>query len=357
MGSNIKKSMLKNGLVKTKDALLNLITKNQLIYITPVTDWSIKWDGLQITQALNKQKLIRSAIRATPRGIKNTIIHFGSGDQISLLPKSHRSNKTILTWFHVIPNDPKTKNIINLNNLAAVHTSCQLTKKALINLGINESKITVIPLGINLNIFQSYSDKEKIKLKNKLGLPNNKIIIGSFQKDGIGWKDGLEPKLEKGPDIFCDIVSELTKKYDIHVLLTGPARGYVKNKLKKYKIPYTHHFLKNYLEIVNYYNVLDFYLITSRIEGGPKALLECWATGTPVISSKVGMIPDISTHNANILQASDENIDQFVKSTEELINDNPLKNQLIANGLNEARKYSWEKIAAQYYEKLYSNIL
>jgi glycosyltransferase involved in cell wall biosynthesis len=37
------------------------------------------------------------------------------------------------------------------------------------------------------------------------------------------------------------------------------------------------------------YNILDLYLITSRIEGGPQALVECGQTKTPVISTDVGI--------------------------------------------------------------------
>ena len=109
----------------------------------------------------------------------------------------------------------------------------------------------------------------------------------------------FEPKLIKGPDVFCDLVKRIKKKVSIHVLLTGPARGYVKKKLIEYNIPFSHVFLKDYREIVNYYNVLDLYLITSRSEGGPKALLEGMATGVPIVSTKVGMAPYIIKHGVN----------------------------------------------------------
>ena len=33
------------------------------------------------------------------------------------------------------------------------------------------------------------------------------------------------------------------------------------------------------------YNILDLYIVASRIEGGPQAILECAVTKTPVIST------------------------------------------------------------------------
>ena len=96
---------------------------------------------------------------------------------------------------------------------------------------------------------QEQNVSKKISLKIKYNLPRDRIIIGSFQKDGVGWGEGNEPKLIKGPDIFCEVIKRLKKDFDIHVFLTGPARGYVKNHLKSNGIPFTHVFLKNYLDL------------------------------------------------------------------------------------------------------------
>ena len=36
------------------------------------------------------------------------------------------------------------------------------------------------------------------KIKHNLGIPEDYLVIGSFQKDGEGWGEGLKPKLIKG---------------------------------------------------------------------------------------------------------------------------------------------------------------
>ena len=43
----------------------------------------------------------------------------------------------------------------------------------------------------------------------------------------------------------------------------------------------------------NKYNILNLYLVTSRIEGGPQAILECAQTRTPLLSTNVGVAPEI----------------------------------------------------------------
>ena len=41
------------------------------------------------------------------------------------------------------------------------------------------------------------------------------------------------------------------------------------------------------------YNILDLYLVTSRIEGGPQAILECAIIKTPIMSTDVGVASGI----------------------------------------------------------------
>jgi len=322
-----------------KDLILNFLSNEsyQLSYIVESADWSIKWDGKYITETLNKLNLIKARITTTGYGLKNQIVHFGSVNTFlkeNGFHKPHRSNKTVLTWFHFISGDKRNKNIIEAQKyLNFLHTSSNITKDHLIDLGIDPRKIVVIPLGVDLSLFKPVSFEEKQKMKEKLGIPLDKVIIGSFQKDGVGWGEGMEPKLIKGPDIFVKVVERLVKNYPIFVLLVGPARGYIKNELQKRNIPYKDiGYLKNFKEIAKYYQILDLYLITSRIEGGPKQILESWASGVPVVSTKVGMVPDITRDRENVLLAEVESVNQIAHKTKEIIEDEKLKEKLIRKG-------------------------
>ena len=212
-------------------------------------------------------------------------------------------------------------------------------------------------MGVDLTKFKMYNEKKRKNIKKRLKIDENKIVIGSFQKDGHGWNKGLKPKLLKGPDIFCKVVKKLHEKYDIHVLLTAPARGYVKNKLDEFQIPYSHFLLNNHLEIIDYYNVLDVYLISSRIEGGPKALLESMATGIPLVTTNVGMVPEMIKHNFNGLVAEIDDIDHLYKNIVKILNDKKLKENLIKNGLKIIQEYNLEKITKRYYTEIYKSLI
>ena len=231
-----------------------------------------------------------------------------------------------------------------------------LSEEKLIEIGIPDEKIVVVPIAVDLSIFKPASVAEKQKMDEMISIPKNKMVIGSFQKDGAGWGKGLEPKWIKGPDIFVNAVDELRTEYDIFVLLLGPARGYVKRELEKRDIPYKHIFLKNYLEIPKYYNVLDLYLVTSREEGGPKAVLEAMATGIPIVSTKVGMAPEIIRDGYNGFLADVEDVEMLTEKARKILDDGDMAKKMTENALETIRDYSWEKITKRYYETIYKRL-
>ncbi len=75
---------------------------------------------------------------------------------------------------------------------------------------------------------------------------------------------------------------------ELFVLLTGPARGYVRRELERLAIPYRHVFAKDRAELARAYHALDVYVVASRQEGGPKAVLEALASGVPLVTTRVG---------------------------------------------------------------------
>ena len=337
-----------------------------MCYVIESGDWSTKWDGKYITESLNNQKLLKARTTTTHKGIHNQIIHFGSRNLF--LPdawsKVDSSNKIVFTWFHGTEEDKNPENLAMIKALPeaskkadVVHTSCSISEANIIRWGVPPDKIAVVPLGIDLGIFKPVSEGQKQRIREELGLPQDKIIIGSFQKDGVGWGDGLEPKWVKGPDIFVKVIDNLSRQHDIFVLLTGPARGYVKRELDKIGVPHRHSFLKDYGEIPKYYNALDLYLVTSRAEGGPKAVLESMATGVPMVSTRVGMAVDVIKDGYNGLLAEIDDAETLAEKIARIMGDKELAGQMVHNALDTVKHYSWENIAREYYEKIYRRAL
>ena len=105
----------------------------------------------------------------------------------------------------------------------------------------------------------------------------------------------------------------MNKKHNnLKVILSGKRRNYVISELHKNKIDYKYFEMADFSTLNELYNILDLYLVTSRLEGGPQALVECGQTMTPIISTNVGIADEILS-NKSIMDSND--ISTFKDST------------------------------------------
>jgi len=128
--------------------------------------------------------------------------------------------------------------------------------------------------------------KDKTRLREKWGLTG--YIVGSFQKDTEGKTN--EPKMSKGPDVFVNIMEDIQNDHpDLLVVLSGTRRTYIINELEKRGIPFKYFEMVTLHELNELYNCLDLYVVSSRVEGGPRAIVEAGLAKTPIISTEVGI--------------------------------------------------------------------
>lgn len=200
-----------------------------------------------------------------------------------------KNKKYVLTIHHLDENDLTEKNIKIFNKrdsvIHAYHVLNLKTKKQLEQ--ITNKPVYQIPFWINNNIF--FNIKNKNELRSEFNFHPNDYLVGSFQRDTEGY-DLLSPKLIKGPDRFLKIISELKLQHsNLKIVLTGKRRQYIISKLIEMDIEY-YYFENVNFEILNkLYNCLNLYIVSSRVEGMPFAILECGITKTPVISTDVGI--------------------------------------------------------------------
>jgi glycosyltransferase involved in cell wall biosynthesis len=331
---------------------------SKVYYIVEDKAWSIQNDGLSICNEIKNNKLQCQTI-VNPKLLINGIIHFGSANLFTAYGDYLRfgNQKIMVTFFHGDYGQSKSldRNIdYLLNNVTRIDKiilSNRTMYQRMLEWGVDKSKIEIIPIGVDLSLFSGPNQMTKIAVRQKLKIADNAIVVGSFQKDGDGWGKGLNPKMIKGPDIFIKVIQRLKKEHEIHVLLTGPSRGYVKKQLDEIGCKYSYIELSNYEEIPQYYKALDYYLISSREEGGPKALMESWACGVPVISTPVGMCNDWINHLENGYLVKTFKIDDIASTLDFAISCN--NEVLIDNALNDVKKLDWEAISNQY-EDIYS---
>ncbi|NJL93392.1 MAG: glycosyltransferase family 4 protein [Anaerolineae bacterium] len=245
-----------------------------------------------------------------------------------------------------------------LPHLEGIVASCSIGRDRLQQGGVPSEKIVTIPLGIDLETFQLAGAEQRAAARATLGLPPAALVVGSFQKDGQGWDEGDQPKLIKGPDVLLAVLEALHQRMpSLHVLLTGKARGFVKQGLRARGIPYTHRVLEDYRQIVACYHALDLYVIPARDEGGPASLLESWATGVPVVSTQVGMPADLIRHGENGWLAPVGEGDALVEAGLAVLQNATLRTTVTRQAYMDAQSYSWPQIAARYAAEIYQPYL
>ena len=237
-----------------------------------------------------------------------------------LSKKVLKTKKVLSTIHHIDENKfnieefKKLDKYVDYYHVISLRTETELKK-------LTNKKIFYAPFWIDPKKW--FEIENKTSLRRKYNLDENKYLIGSFQRDTES-KGKLEPKLEKGPDQFLDIIIKLNQeKEDLHVVLAGKKREFLVNKFMEYNISFTYYEMVSQKKLNELYNILNLYIVSSRVEGGPQAILECALTKTPIISTDVGIAGEILSSDAifnmnNFLEAT-PNIEYAYKKVQKFL--------------------------------------
>tara|TARA_R110000824_G_scaffold19196_1_gene74722 strand:+ start:150 stop:1073 length:924 start_codon:yes stop_codon:yes gene_type:complete len=202
--------------------------------------------------------------------------------------------KVVVTIHHVVP-EKFSKN--HLREFVArdrfvdqYHVPCQKTKDFISK--ITKKPIEVIGYWYNSDIWYP---SDKTKARELLEITPDAYVVGSFQRDTEG-SDLITPKLEKGPDLFVEALKKIEKD-NLFVLLGGWRRQYVINRLNQENIDFKFIELAPLELLREMYAACDLYIVASRVEGGPQAILESAAMKLPIISRDVGMATVVLSEN------------------------------------------------------------
>jgi glycosyltransferase involved in cell wall biosynthesis len=181
------------------------------------------------------------------------------------------------------------KNIFSLlgkkayNRAAAVTTVSYFLKENISKYFLNSQKITVVPNVVDLNLFY-YSPKNRSK---------NELIFTAVAH----WQH------PKAPTFFIEALNKIQEKSQQKIILNIIGEGILLNNIKKAKHLFTINFWGNLKksEIAYHLQQSDYFLHASYIETFSIVIAEALATGTPVVASKVGAIPELINDSNGVL--------------------------------------------------------
>ena len=276
----------------------NRMSKKVFCY-TGSKSWSTYYDGYFVQKYSTKYKVVLNG--RFPFDKREILLITDPAFFCAYANNLKYYKNKIVCWWHgdkFTPNKGVKQRISTakktLPKCTYVIVSCEQGYNSVLSLGVPEKRIIKIPLGVDLGLFKCLDKK---KIRTKYGIPENAFCVGSFQRD-TDKRGG--PKIIKGPDIFVSVLKLLKDKIpNLFVLLSAIRRDYVCDCLRRYQIPYKHVKMDNYFDMPFLYNCLDVYLVTSRVEGGPKALVEAPACNIPVVSTNCGMAKDVIQNDIN----------------------------------------------------------
>lgn len=322
---------------------------SRLILIRDQADWVIDEEMRELEGIANRLG-IRQAEPRWLAGYSRQAVFYGS--QFFLLSDDFvRSTHRIgMAYFHGKPGtgfrefDELYQRLKGHHEkITRIQVSHSEMRDCLLTTGIAPEKVHLIPIGINTSYFSVQTAQSKQVARVHYGIPETAVAIGSFQKDGVGWGEGREPKLIKGPDIFIQSMARLKHRIpELFVVLSGPSRGYVKAGLEKLGVPYRHFLLNHYPEVGKLFQTLDIYMVTSRQEGGPKAILESMASGVPIVTTRVGQAMDIVRHGENGFMVDVEDLEGLSAWAEWILNHPSELNKVQREGRQTAEANSYE---------------
>ena len=144
-------------------------------------------------------------------------------------------------------------------------------------------------------------------LKEKYKIPHKLVLAGKF---GFG-AESIKNKIENS-------------QYREDIILPG----YVSDE-EKFEL------LKN----------AEVFLFPTFYEGFGLPILEAQSVGTPVVTSNISSMPEVTGGSAILVDPKDTNA--IAEAVQKLISDESHKNDIIEKGLENVKRFSWEKCARE----------
>lgn len=220
----------------------------------------------------------------------------------------------------------------------AVTVTGSKSKQVVIDNGIKDNKVYILPNSINVEKFS----------------PNN-LIIKEFDLISLG---RLSP--EKELFNLLEIVSILRKsKQNIKVGIAGkgPELALLERKIIENNLASNVKLLGFVDDIVEFYNSGKVFVLTSRTEGLPRTIIEAMACGVPCVSSNIGDMEDVIEDEINGYLIEDyTNLGHFVERINLLLNEESRYDSFSEKSINSIRKNFSYEAATKVWEEIINNI-
>lgn len=145
---------------------------------------------------------------------------------------------------------------------------------------------TVVPLGLDLGALAAIDDRARAEARRALGLPPGALVITT-----VGRLTAI-----KNHALFLEMAQQIAAARPNAVFLIaggGELRGRIEADARARGLGNRVRLLGWRRDLATIYGATDVFVITSKNEGTPVALIEAMASGVPGVSTDVGGVRDV----------------------------------------------------------------
>lgn len=177
-------------------------------------------------------------------------------------------------------------------------------------------------------------------------------ISESFQFSEKNFHEECPRILQVGtaPNKNIERVIEALEGIPCTLVIIGRLSDPLRNSIASRKISVENYHSLSHEEVIEEYRKADMLCFVSTYEGFGMPILEAQATGRVVVTSDCYSMPEVAGRGA--LLADPNSVESIREAILTVIRNAALRNELIADGLENSRRFRGEEIALQY-EKLY----
>jgi glycosyltransferase involved in cell wall biosynthesis len=234
--------------------------------------------------------------------------------------------------------------VFNRSNITIVSPSSWLKEQAEASM-LGRLPIHCIPYGINTT---SYQPLNSLLSRQELGIPENtKVLL-------FGAESLKDPR--KGGDLLLKALQRLPESLKAEtLLLTFGAGG--EAIASTVRIPILNlGYISSDQQKALAYSAADLFIFPTRNDNLPLVLQESMACGTPMVSMRIGGVPDLVRHGITGYLAAPEDVEDFCNGITQLLEDKEKCQQMKQNCRQIAvEEYSIELQAKRYID-LYGQI-
>ncbi|HKO18327.1 MAG TPA: glycosyltransferase family 4 protein [Acidobacteriaceae bacterium] len=207
--------------------------------------------------------------------------------------------------------------------------------------------ITVIPHGVDTEFFRP----KKVDGR-RFGIPPDRFVVGFLANKGSARDQG-----RKGIDILFEVARRAAKQIpNFHLVIGGPGWDEEAEELRASGVSVSSTGYIRRADVPDLYCALDVYLLTSRVEGGPCTVFEAMACETAVVSTKVGVVPELITDGVDGCSTEIDDVDALVDSIVKLHGLPEHRASIGKNGRRKILERSWAAVLTPL-ESVYDRLI